>query len=115
MKKRATKSMSTLMTRLATAGSGLLICRSRWDTFQQRRLPIVAGLLSLWEPLRNVKKRPEIVVYDPETNRWEKLTDMLGARSATVAGVIGDEIVLATGTVGGSPLDTTWIGSWPEN
>ena len=61
------------------------------------------------------QKTPEIVVYDPKTDRWGKLTDMPGARSATVAGVIGDEIVLATGTVGGSPLDTTWIGSWPEN
>ncbi len=60
-------------------------------------------------------KTQEIVAYNPAADRWDNLTNMPGARSATVAGVIGGEIVLATGTVGGSPLDTTWTGSWTDD
>lgn len=60
------------------------------------------------------EKTRDIFAYDPETDVWEPLTRMPGGRSATVAGVIDGEIVLATGNVAGDPLDTTWIGSWNE-
>ena len=58
------------------------------------------------------QKVTTILSYDPETDSWETLTSMPGGRSATVAGMINGEIVLATGNVAGGPLDTTWIGSW---
>ena len=60
-------------------------------------------------------KTPGVFAYDPTADRWDRLTSMPGARSATVAGVIGGELVLSTGTVSGGPLDTTWIGRWDEN
>ncbi len=60
------------------------------------------------------EKTPEVLAYDPAADRWDRLTRMPGARSATVAGVIADELVLSTGTVGGEPLDTTWIGRWDD-
>jgi N-acetylneuraminic acid mutarotase len=54
----------------------------------------------------------DIIAYDPKADMWESLTRMPGGRSAAVSGVIGGNIVLATGTVGGRPLDTTWVGVW---
>lgn len=57
-------------------------------------------------------KITDIIAYDPETNTWGKVRSMLGGRSATVAGVIEGQIVLATGNVAGGPLDTTWMGRW---
>lgn len=57
-------------------------------------------------------KLSDIIAYDPKANAWDSLTPMPGGRSATVAGVIGGDIVLTTGTVAGGPLDTTWVGSW---
>ena len=60
-------------------------------------------------------KTSEVIAYDPAADSWASLTRMPGGRSATVAGVIGGNIVLSTGTVGGKPLDTTWMGSWDVN
>lgn len=59
-------------------------------------------------------KSSDIIAYDPTSDRWSSLKNMPGARSATVAGVVGGEIVLSTGTVSGGPLDTTWIGRWDD-
>lgn len=61
------------------------------------------------------EKLSDVLAYDPTRNVWEELTSMPGGRSATVAGIIDDKIVLGTGNVAGRPLDTTWIGSWDEN
>ncbi len=78
-------------------------------TFAYRgRLMVVMGTT------QGRKKTPEILAYDPAADRWDILTSMPGARSATVAGVIGDELVLSTGTVAGGPLDTTWVGHWDD-
>ena len=57
-------------------------------------------------------KLSEVIAYDPQTNSWGKVHNMLEACSATVAGIIGGKIVLSTGNIISGPLDTTWIGSW---
>ena len=73
------------------------------------RLVVVMGTTQ--ERLRTT----EVIAYNPVTDSWEQLTNMPKARSSTVAGVIGGKIVLATGSLWGVPLDTTWIGSWDED
>ena len=60
-------------------------------------------------------KTSDVVAYDPASDRWSSLKNMPGGRSATVAGVVGGEIVLSTGTVSGGPLDTTWVGTWDDD
>lgn len=59
-------------------------------------------------------KLSDVIAYNPKTDVWDNLTSMPGGRSATVSGIIDEKIVLATGTVAGGPLDTTWIGTWDK-
>ena len=59
-------------------------------------------------------KTSDVIAYDLAEGSWLSLKNIPGGRSATVAGTIGGEIVLSTGTVSGGPLDTTWVGTWDD-
>jgi N-acetylneuraminic acid mutarotase len=51
-----------------------------------------------------------ILSYDPALNQWTTIGHLPDARSTTVAGVIGGQLVLATGNSPGATA-TTWVGT----
>jgi len=51
----------------------------------------------------------DVLLYDPQTNLWIVLTRLPAARKAAVAGSVGEQIIVATGSKT-SPTATTWIG-----
>jgi N-acetylneuraminic acid mutarotase len=54
--------------------------------------------------------RSEVLAYDPATNEWTTIAELPDARSTTVAGIIGGQLVLSTGNTPGTSA-TTWVGT----
>ena len=52
----------------------------------------------------------EILSYDPATNAWSTVGMLPGPRSTAVAGIIGDQLVVATGNAPGK-TDNVWLGA----
>jgi N-acetylneuraminic acid mutarotase len=58
-----------------------------------------------------VKPSVDVWRYDPTANHWYAETPIPSARKGTVAAVIGDKIVVTTGSSEGvTPAAETWIG-----
>jgi len=49
-----------------------------------------------------------VLVYDPNTNQWSTETTLPNARLAAVGGVIGKQIIVATGFGNGALQAQTW-------
>jgi N-acetylneuraminic acid mutarotase len=57
------------------------------------------------------KPTDEVDLYDPATDSWQSLTPLPGPRKGAVAALIGNQIVVTTGSpTGVDPSTTTWIG-----
>ena len=53
----------------------------------------------------------DVSLYDPVANAWQALTPLPGPRKGAVAALIGNQIVVTTGSpTGTDPATTTWIG-----
>ena len=54
-----------------------------------------------------------VMVYNPETNAWSAHTSLPDARLASVGGVIGNQIIVATGFGDGALQAQTWAATIP--
>ncbi|WP_165795433.1 Kelch repeat-containing protein [Deinococcus koreensis] len=52
-----------------------------------------------------------VLAYDPRSNRWSRLQPLPAPRQSSVADVIGDALVVSTGSTSAGPTDTTWQGN----
>jgi N-acetylneuraminic acid mutarotase len=66
------------------------------------RIVVAGGTTKLDQPLDSV------IVYDPTTNTWSSQTSLPDGRLAAVGGVIGNEIIIATGFGDGNLQAQTW-------
>ena len=57
----------------------------------------------------------DMLLYDPASNIWMKLTTTPDVRKTPVAGLINNQIVVATGGgMAGGPTNTTWVATLPN-
>lgn len=52
-----------------------------------------------------------VIEYDPATNSWSELRALPGARESSVAGLVGDQMVVTCGLQGSSPRSQTWVST----
>jgi N-acetylneuraminic acid mutarotase len=94
---------------------------SRWTTLTdipQGRSEIAASTFSTGDRLvviggsvKGARPSSDVWVYDPGTDQWAALPPLPGPRKGAVADVIGNRIVVTTGSpTGTDPAGTTWIG-----
>ena len=66
------------------------------------RIVVAGGTTGSDVPLNSV------IVYNPDTNTWASQTSLPDARLASVGGVIGNQIIVATGVGDGALQSQTW-------
>ncbi|MDB5046850.1 MAG: hypothetical protein JWQ08_2900 [Deinococcus sp.] len=71
------------------------------------RIVVASGVTQNSAEVANVSE------YDPVANTWTALTPLPAPRQSPVADVINGQLVVATGSLPGGPLTTTWTGVRP--
>lgn len=69
------------------------------------RIVVAGGTIANDVPLNSV------IVYNPDTNSWSAQTSLPDARLAPVGGVIGNQIIVATGFGSGALQAQTWAAT----
>lgn len=69
------------------------------------RIVVAGGTTGSDVPLNSV------IVYNPDTNTWAFQTSLPDARLASVGGVIGNQIIVATGFGSGALQAQTWVAA----
>jgi N-acetylneuraminic acid mutarotase len=58
-----------------------------------------------------VRPVPDVLRYDPATDKWAALTPLPAPRKGAVAAAVGNKIVVTTGSpTSTDPIATTWVG-----
>ncbi|HEY6399504.1 MAG TPA: galactose oxidase-like domain-containing protein [Solirubrobacteraceae bacterium] len=68
---------------------------------RKHRILVISGITNTSVPMANITE------YDPATNSWTELTPLPGPRQSPVSGIIGNQLIVA----GGSLHIQTWIAT----
>ena len=69
------------------------------------RIVVIAGVTYHSQEIANV------IEYDPASNAWTELTPIPGARQSPIADLIGNQVVVTTGSLPAGVFTTTWVGT----